>query len=222
VHSRLFPAFLLLSVVGWTAEPPGSASEYAAHAGSEDFQIGAKYLVRSFSDGSQTYFAEQFLVVETGVFVKGIEELRQSNFTLRINGKMSVVAASPQAVGYALKLNGAYNVPSLSRPKVLVSGGIGDANVTAGPTYPGPRFPGDRRAIDPTLAKIPDPNRAGIDPIEKDTASSAAPRVALPEGAISTPQHGYLFFPYAEKLKHLKKLELLYKDTKRELVLPLI
>lgn len=181
--------------------------------------IAAEYLVRSIPGERETFFARDHLVVEVAMFPeKGATvELAPGQFTLRLNGKISKVADSPQMVAASLKYDD-WN----ARPHVEAGAGVGDTAVILGRPRHDPRFPGD-----PTSRPLPSPPK--VDPQmdrsgqerSKELAHEAAVALALPDKEIRGPERGYLYFAYDGKTKSLKKVELVYRGPEGTAVLPL-
>ena len=81
------------------------ASEYPAHAAIPGLEIGAEYLVHSIPGDNGYYYADNYLVVDVGVFPFSGEAIRieSRKFALRINQGKSVYAAdSPGTVAASI------------------------------------------------------------------------------------------------------------------------
>lgn len=203
--------------------PKTSAADYPVHSTAGKVALGAEYMVRSFHGSNQTFVADRYLVVEVAVFPPKFEKLTLSagQFTLRVNGKKRALLPQPPSfVGASLKY------PDWERrPTVIAGGGVGDRGVIFGPPPVTGRFPGDPR---PQVGRLPAPpkaprpdNPAGIETAEPVRAEDVVVETALPEGEISGPVSGYLYFPYKKKTKSIRSLELIYLGPAGEATLKL-
>lgn len=100
------PILFLLPAVAATAlladDPRAKATDYPADAESPRLAIGAEYLVHSFGNGKQMYFAPDFLVVDTAVYPHEPLLINPGQFALRINGTTVLLPAAPQLVARSL------------------------------------------------------------------------------------------------------------------------
>ena len=198
MRPALFPLLLLYASL-CLADPRAKPTDYPAHAESEHLAIGAEYLVRSFSNGRQTYFVPGYLVVDTAVYPHGSLVMNQSHFKLVMNQQTTLAPQAPNMVAYSLK-----NIGYLD----------------SGQTRGGSQFPGDSRGNPPPQpTQAPDPLHPERDPNE--TADAALTRTALPEGETHSPQSGFLYFPFEGKTKKIKSLDLVYTDDAGSLTVKL-
>jgi hypothetical protein len=192
------------------SEPKAKAADYPVHAAAGTLEIGAEYMVHSFSGRGQTFVTGKYLVVEVALFPHGKTiGLQQSFFSLRLNGKKQTIA--PQAPGFVAA---SLKYPDWDNQRRLEGyGGMGDTGVILGRPAPAERFPGDPNARSrlPNPPRAPEPDqRSGIDKPDQPTADQVALETALPEGSFKTPASGFLYFPYSGKTKSIKSLELRY------------
>ena len=197
-------------------ETKGKAEEYDVHGPLKAGQIGAEYMVHSYSRGEQMFIAKDYLVVEVAIFpTKGTQfEVAHTDFSLRINGKKEVLlAVAPTMV--ATDMEHPENKPQRDGPHLEAGGGIGDIGVSTGgpPVNPNP-FPGSKKPGTPPYppVEIPRDNPGGatkepLNPIE------VLMTTALVEGPHRGPTSGFLYFPYRHKMSSLKSLELVYGDA---------
>jgi hypothetical protein len=192
-------------------EPKDNASDYPAHAATGNVSIGAEYLVHSIPAGNQTLVAPDYLVVEVALFPGKNEpvEIRGNSFTLRVNGKkLRLTSDAPGFVAASLKY------PDWQmHPRMEASAGVGDAGVVLGRPPAVGRFPGDpttNRLPRPPQAPPPD-DRRGIEQEAPERAEDVIARTALPDGVVSKPVSGFVYFPYKGKAKALKSVELIYE-----------
>jgi hypothetical protein len=194
-------------------ETKAKLGEYPVHGSVDDVGVGAEYMVRSVGSPRGSFIADKFLVVDIAVFPPPAGmTVSTSAFSLRVNGKNTLMAQTPGMVGASLKYPDWYH----QRGVTVAAGPI----ILGRPT-PVERFPGDNR---PAESRIPGPvpraptdttggaaNTAEIDQAEIVETTS------LPEGPRRQPVSGYVFFPYSGKLTKIKKVELLVRfDESRE------
>ena len=186
------------------------ANEYPVHAAWPRFEIGAEYLVHSIPAENGSLFAKDYLVVEVAIYpAKQPVMISDAHFTLRMNGKKSVLTAE----------NASFVAASIKypdweeRPRLVGTAGIGDGSVSVGAPVPTERFPGDPSARRPVGMphKEPETDAAG-NPRPDKSVDDLIARAALPEGEARTPRKGALFFAFKGKLKSIRSLELIYDD----------
>jgi hypothetical protein len=188
--------------------PKASSSGYPVQARIGSTGYGVEYMVRTIGFDSQTFIAEDYLVVEIAIFPdKGTTtSVDMRNFTLRLNGKKSpLLAQTPGIVGASLKY------PDWNRQTgVIATAGAGDRGVILGRPTQVERFPGDPR---PSQRRLPrGPEAPTVERPEQEPIDYAAlvVKLALPEGGpIKYPVSGYLYFPHRGKLESIRKVELL-------------
>lgn len=212
VIRRFLLALLVASIATAQYEVPRKVNEYPAHASWPRFEIGAEYLVHSIPADNGSLFARDYLVVEVAIYPgKQPVMISDAHFTLRMNGKKSVLnAESPSFVASSMKY------PDWEqRPTLVGTAGVGDGSVIVGAPTPAPRFPGDRTGGVPIgmPRKEPDNTDAAGNPRPYASVDDLIARAALPEGEARTPRKGALFFAYKGKLKSIRTLELFYDDT---------
>jgi len=192
--------------------PKPKPEDYDVHATSGNLTIGAEFMVHSFSGEGQMYLVEDFLVVEVALYPPKNTELAAlpSDFALRINGKKPLLLpASPQFAASTLAH------PEWSgRPNLEGGVGMGDTGVIFGrPTrtqVPGGQDPDTTRL--PPRAPAPD-DRSGLGKPQVIPAPELLVRTALPTDPQRGPVSGFLYFQWRGKVKSIKTLDLLYKDT---------
>lgn len=220
-HARLLLALL---TAGWlSAAVKEKATDYPVHADVGTLSIGAEYLVHSIPAHSQTFFARDYLVVDVAVFPGRQEpvEIGNNTFTLRINGKKEVIFRdTPGFVAASL------TYPDWEQHRQAeVQAGVGDAGVTIGRPPVIGRFPGDptpRQSRLPPALKAPTPEESsGIEQDAPQSVDEALAQVALPDGPVSKPVAGYLFFHYRGKAKSIKSVDLLYEGKQGSVTLKL-
>jgi hypothetical protein len=199
--------FLAAAQEGRTRQKP---SDYAASAELPKVWLAAEESGHSVLTDAGAYDANDYLVIDVAVFSKEktAVALAASNFTLRINGKLPVVADSPGAVTASMK----YDSWS-SRPRLTTGASMGGVGIGTGQPRPQERFPGDPNG-QVNLPRAPrvdtnDPNKPTDAPVSLD---DLVQRASLPEGQrLVAPFNGFVYFPYSGKLARIKTLELLYE-----------
>jgi hypothetical protein len=199
------------------------ATDYPVHADVGAVSIGAEYLVHSIPAHSQTFFAPDYLVVDVAVFPGRLEpvEIGTNTFTLRINGRKEVIF--PDTPGFV--------AASLTYPdweqhrRAEVQAGVGDAGVTIGRPPVVGRFPDDPtpgHSRLPPAPKAPTPeDQQGIERDSPQSADEALAQVALPDGPVSKPIAGYIFFHHRGKAKSIKSLDLVFEGKQGSVTLKL-
>ena len=222
---RLAFAFLALRFVaiGQGTEPKAKAQDYAAHERIGDITIGAENLGHSLPIPDRPLFTPDYLVVEVALFSEGNKpfSVDPGQFSLRLNEKK--VALMPQSPGLVAS---SIKYPDWeTRPELVGTAGIGDAQVGIGRTPSVERFPGDRRTARPPpggIPRVPDPqDRSGIERPPPMSIDDAVQRATLPAGVVHPPVSGFLYFFYKGKLKSIKAMELIYDGPAGKVVLPL-
>ncbi|MCU1236790.1 MAG: hypothetical protein JWP63_4757 [Candidatus Solibacter sp.] len=211
-----FLIFLAAAFVANAQQPSGTtpkanASEYPVHAQAGLNDLGAEYMVHSFSSGEQMFIAENYLVVEVALFPPKGESVRADigKFSLRVNGKKSLPPENPGIVAGTLRH------PDWQSPRGA-QGGIGVGGIDIGLGGQRPRqspYPGGQ---DPN--RLPTPPRApGNDSDtmreEKLKPEEVLVTTALPDGIHKGPVAGFLYFAWRGKASSIKTIDLVYGDT---------
>ncbi len=206
---RFLPFLCVCAAFGQGTEPKPKPEEYDAHAASRAAQVGAEFMVHSFSGDDQTFIVEDFLVVEVALYPpkNSAVTVATADFALRVNGKR-IAPVSPQFAASMM------NRPEWSsRPNLEAGGGMGNIGVILGRPVPG-QTPGGPPNTGPRPPRAPDPaDRSGLDKPEPVSATDLLIRTALPEGSFKGPVSGFLYFPWKGKPKSIKNLDLLYDDA---------
>jgi hypothetical protein len=198
-------------------EPRPKPSDYPGHAVSERAALGAEFMVHTFGANGKMFFVENHLVVEVAFYPAALQRpmLAHSHFSLKVNGKGAIHPQVPQLVAQALK-HPDWN----QRRNLEVGGGAGDTGVILGRRGSGPQFPGDTGRPGSRLPNPPrreaEQDRSGIEKPEEARPEELCIEQALPEGEVSGPLRGFLYFPYTGKAKDIKKVELIYTPPKAQ------
>jgi hypothetical protein len=172
--------------------PPRTApADYQAHAQAGAVTLAAEFKGHAVPTPQGTYFLEDYIVVEVGLFGPPGARAKVSveEFGLRISGKRTPLPSQP----YGLVLGSLTDpewvppVPVASKSKATVGTGGGGSELGEPPPLP-PRMPIElRRAMGQRVQKA-----------------------VLPEGDRALPQAGLLFFQYRGKTENIRSIELIY------------
>ena len=186
-------------------KPKPAPAEYDVHRSDGPLDIGAEYMVHSFSDGENMFIAEQFLVVEVAFYplMKGDQvNVDYKKFGLRLNGKTLLPPVPPAQVADALR-----QTPWFNQPQSGMNGNVGMGPIDV-PVSGGNPYPPTRRA--PAPPRAPDPDPPGGIERKRVTAEEVLRQTALPPGPHKGPVSGFVYFFYKGKPSSLKSVELDY------------
>ena len=212
-------------------KPRAAADAYQIHTQIPDFAIGATLLT---PDDVNHEFTSNLngccLVVEIGIYpAEGKSlEIARKNFVLHVSGtKKAEPAANPDvlAVGYNLSPPRGSMTPHGSVGAMVGTGGgyyPGPGQSQPGP--PGPGQPPSGRTVD-TSAEIGVGTPGAPSPpteLDRELMALELNKKGLPEGKISQPTAGYLYFVRAKKKKKdaTHELECVLSGEKINLTLP--
>lgn len=193
--------------------PKPQPADYPAHVKVGNIEIGADYLVHSFSSQKQAFFARDYLVFEVAFYPEKGTTYRTgaSQFTLRLDGKKQVLfPQQPGIVAASMKYP-----DENAHPHLEAAAGLGDVVASVGRPAPVRRFPGDPT---PTQApRVPprapeDTGRENVPKEQPATVEEVIQQTALEEGDQRAAISGYIFFAYPGNVKKIKSVELLYND----------
>lgn len=193
-------------------EPRQAAKDYPAQAVLSSASFGVEYLVRSVSAQNRTFFLNEYLVVELGVFpARGVKvPLALSQFRLRVTQKKkqeTLPAIGPEFVAASL------HYPDWNyRRGAEAAVGAGDGAVILGRPRTVERFPGDPsgRSRPPNPPRAPDTDH-GVEQPEPVRAEDVVNATALREGEADHAVAGFLYFPWKGKTRDLRSVELVYE-----------
>lgn len=179
-------------------------SDYPLQVRIPGAELGVEYMVRTIAAGGTTFVADDYLVVEIAVFPSKRDEVmvNHHDFTLHLNGKKAgLLTQTPGIVAASLKY------PDWNRQTSVVAAA---GPVIFGNPNPIGRFPGDRRPIE---NRVPGPQpridtNAGRPEAEEMDVNDLVNRAALPEGRMTLPVSGYIYFPWPGKLSKIKTVDL--------------
>jgi hypothetical protein len=201
--------------------PKTKADDYEAHGKSGDIEIGAEYMVHSFSRGQAMYIARDFITVEVALYApqdgtakaKPLD-INYGDFQLTVNGKkIALVPMDPYTVATTLD----HPDWQPERPRIEASAGTPNGRVTLGAPPHTPLPNGDPPGY-PRTTPLPQPDPpGGIELQPSASASQIAVECALPEGPQRAPISGFLYFVYSGNTKSVKSLVLHYHDAELKL-----
>jgi hypothetical protein len=167
--------------------PRATPNDYQAQATAGAVTIGAEFMRHSVPTPDGVYSTEDYVVVETGLFGAAQAHLTisDSNFSLRINGKKTLLASQPyELVARSLKDPSWAPPTPPEKPKTSFGGG--------GQTDSGP------------------PPPVHVPMSVTHTMDQHVERSVMPEGERELPKAGLLFFEYRGKDKNIHSVDLIY------------
>jgi hypothetical protein len=191
--------------------PRDKSEDYPVHALARSADIGAEFMVHSFSGGEQTYLVKGYLVIEVALYPpKGrTVDVHSGNFMVRINGRKQELLPQPPSIVSAAVAHPEWDGPS----RVEAGAGMGNAKVALGQPRPTqiPGIPMPAQAPQPT--RVPKEDPSGLPPRERVKPEKLVLDTALPQGEARRPVSGFLYFAYPRKASSIKSLELRYEDA---------
>jgi hypothetical protein len=176
--------------------PPRVApTEYQVHAQAGTITVAAEFLGHSVPTLEGTYNAEDYVVVEAGLFgpPEARTKLTTGDFSLRINGKKVALPSQPYELVFKSLKDPEWEPSSKdqkSKTSMSTGGGGGPNDPGSGPPPP-PKMPIEmRRAMEQRVQKV-----------------------SMLEGERPLPQAGLLFFEYRGKTQSIRSLELIYSGA---------
>ena len=163
-------------------------ADYEAHAQAGTVTVAAEFKGHFVPTLEGTFSTEDYVAVETGLFGSPGERIKLSieDFSLRINGKKTLLSSQPYALIFGSLTDPEWAPPEAPEAKSKTSiGGGGGGNE---PPPPPPKMPMElRRAMQQRVQKV-----------------------VLREGDRALPQAGLIFFEYRGKTQKIHSLELTY------------
>ena len=197
--------------LGTTPKP--KAEDYDAHAKAGELEIGAEFMVHSFSRREEMYIARDYLTVEVALYPAKDPSGKQKpfdvnlgEFWLAVNHETTSMADSPYTV--AAELDHPEWQPSPPSPHLEIW--VGPPARTPPPAGEPPGYP--------TTTPLPRPEPpGGVERVARPKPSQVAIECSLPEGRLRSPVSGFLYFSYAGKIKSIKSLALRFRDVELKL-----
>ena len=181
------------------------------HAQARSADVGAEFMVHSFSGSEQTYLVKGFLVVEVALYPPEgrTVDVHSGNFMMRVNGRKQELLPQPPSLVASALTHPEWDGPS----RVEAGAGMGDARVTLGQHRPA-QIPGiPMPAQVPQSTRVPKDDPSGLPPRELVKPEKLVLDTALPQGEARRPVSGFLYFAYSGKASSIKSLELRYEDA---------
>lgn len=202
--------------------PKPKPEDYDAHAKAGEIEIGAGFMVRSFSSGEAMYIARDYLTVEVALYPAKDPsgkakpfDVNLGEFTLTVNKKIATMTESPYTV--ATELDHPDWQPETPGPHLEATAGTPNGRVMVG-APPHTPLPGGDPPGYPTSTPLPQPDPpGGIERAPRPSAPQIAVECSLPEGTLRSPVAGFLYFPYTGKISSIKSLVLRYRDAELKL-----
>ncbi len=176
--------------------PRATAADYQANAKAGSVTIGAEFLGHSVPTEQGTLSTEDYVVIETGLFGSPGARIKLSaeDFSLRINGKKTVLPSQPYGLVVKTVRDPEWETPASTASKSKTS--IGGAG-------------GGRGKGDPDGPPAPTPVPMAV----RRAAEQRVQKGALPEGDRALPQAGFIFFQYRGKTQGIHSIELIYSGS---------
>ncbi len=163
-------------------------ADYEAHAQAGTVTVAAEFKGHFVPTLEGTFSTEDYVAVETGLFGAPGERIKLSieDFSLRINGKKTLLSSQPYALIFGSLKDPEWAPPEAPEAKSKTSiGGGGGGN---DPPPPPPKMPMElRRAMEQHVQNV-----------------------VLRQGDRTLPQAGLIFFEYRGKTQKIHSLELTY------------
>jgi hypothetical protein len=177
--------------------PRTGPTEYQALAKAGTVTIGAEFMGHAVPTPEQTVDAEDYIVVEAGLFGPAGARLAlaRGDFSLRINGKKTASPSEPYELVFHSLKDPQWQPPEESEESKS-KGGTGITTGNSGGS-------GDK--LPPIPPKMPFPLRRAME--------QHVQRAAMQEGERPLPQAGLLFFSYHGKVDGIRSLELIYSGA---------
>lgn len=178
--------------------PRATPGEYLSRAQAGNFTIAAEFDRHDVPTPETTLTTEDYICVEVALFGATGSHLTVSfsDFSLRINGKKTPLAAEQFAAVFTNLRDPTYNAPELQAAKENKSSGLNAGGGGGGQS---------------DLGSTPPP--VHIPPEMERAMQLHVQNAALPEGDRTLPVAGLIFFKYGGMPKGIHSVELLYSGA---------
>jgi hypothetical protein len=169
--------------------PRATPGDYETHAQAGTVMVAAEFKGHFVPTPQGTYSTEDYVAIEMGLFGAPGERIKLSieDFSLRINGKKTLLSSQPYALIFGSLKDPEWAPPEAPEQKSKTSIGGGGGGGNDPPPTP-PKMPMElQRAMQQHVQKT-----------------------VLPEGDRALPQAGLIFFEYRGKTQKIRSLELMY------------
>jgi hypothetical protein len=183
--------------------PRVAPTEYQSHAQVGKVTIAADFAGHGVPTPDATFSTDSYVVVEVAFFGPEGARLNMSykDFSLRVNGKKSMLAAQPyETVFHSLVDPEWAPPPAPEKSSTGISGGGGGGRGQAGDPPPSP----PKMPLKMTLAM-----------------EQKVKMASIPEGERALPAAGFIFFSYGGKTSGMRSIELIYDGAAGKVTLPL-
>jgi hypothetical protein len=180
--------------------PRAGPAEYQAQAQAGTVTVAAEFMGHSVPTADGTYMAEDYVVVEVGLFgsPEARAKLSLGDFSLRINGRKMALPSQSYVLAFKSLKDPEWEPSSKAESKSKSSFGTGGGNSSDPPPAPVHMPIELRRAMEQRVQ-----------------------RASMLEGDRALPQAGLLFFEYRGKTQGIRSLELIYSGSAGNAVLAL-
>lgn len=170
--------------------PRATAADYQAQGQAGTVTIGAEFKGHSVPTLERPFTAEDYVVVETGLFGPpgARAKISSDDFSLRINGKKTPLPSRQYLLVFSSLKDPEWVPPDQGEKKSKTGINTGGQGGQGEPPPLPPKMPFEL-----------------VRPMQQQVQ-----KAALPEGDRPLPQAGLLFFEYRGDTKHIKSLELIY------------
>jgi hypothetical protein len=182
-------------IISTGVPPKAGPADYQGQSQAGTVTIAADFTGHSVATPESTFTSEQYIAFEVGLFGKVGDRvtLSPSQFTLKINGKKTVLESVPFAVIFGSLKDPEWEesqaAAKVEKAKTSVGGGGGGGADDAKPAPPKMSIT-ELRAMQQKVQKA-----------------------AMPEGDRPVPQAGLIFFQYGGNVKKVSSLELSYNGS---------
>jgi hypothetical protein len=175
--------------------PRATPGEYLSHAQAGNYTISAEFDRHDVPTAETTLTTEDYICVEVAIFGPAASHLTVSfsDFSLRINGKKTPLAAEQFAMVFTNLRDPTYDAPELKAAKENKSSGLNAGGGGGGQS---------------DLGATPPP--VHIPPEMERSMQLQVQNAALPEGDRTLPVAGLIFFKYGGLPKGIHSVDLLY------------
>jgi hypothetical protein len=190
--------------------PRAEAAAYPVYRQQPQLSVGAKLLsAREVEQKFSTPLGKHYLVVEVAVFPVGAVKLRPEDFTLRAGSDdQAFFPSAPEDIARVFANSG----PAPRRGGIFPSMGVGYQN--------GPWGRGVSTGVGVGVAGGPRPYPRGAMDANRRVIENELRDKSLPEGSLTQPVAGYLYFPVKQKRNAHYNLELTRNGETLSLPLP--
>ncbi len=199
-------------------KPRHTAADYPVFQQHQSLALGAEQLSqKQVQHAFATELDKRYIVVEIGIFpaAHGTVKLNSSDFQLKIAGTKEVLRpASPETIAQVL-----YKKPATTHDVTVTP--VGSIGYDSGGRDPyGNRYPGGVTTSTGAMVGI-SKNKVGGTEADRKTMETELRDKSLPQGEMTQPVSGYLYFPVSTNKKVQYDLEYSVNGQEIRLRLPI-